>query len=88
MLGVSQVELETGYYMVDLAELMRQKRKHNAIAQFEEAYLLLATNNRGLEEADAKKYMQNISRATGVKQEAKFNRQKMEELRAFTQSMR
>jgi hypothetical protein len=88
VLGVSQVELETGYYMVDLAELMRQKRKHNALAQLEEVNLLLATNNRGLEESDAKRYMQNISRATGVKQETKFNRQKMEELRAFTESMR
>lgn len=71
--------------MVDLAELMRQKRKHNAIERLEEAYMLLATNNRAIEDAESKKYMQNISRATGAKQETKFNRQKFEELRAFTQ---
>lgn len=66
---------------------MRQKRKHNAIERIEEAYMLLATNNRGLDDAESKKYMQNIGRATGVKQETKFNRQKFEELRAFTQGL-
>ncbi len=85
MLGVTQVEMETGYYMVDLAELMKQKRKYNAVERLEDVQMILATNNRGLDEAESKKYMQTIGRATGVKQETKFNRQKFEELRAFTQ---
>ncbi|WP_427036648.1 hypothetical protein [Cytobacillus pseudoceanisediminis] len=79
--------METGYYMVDLAELMKQKRRYNALERMEDAYMVLATNNRGLDDAESKKYMQNISRATGVKQETKFNRQKFEELRAFTQGL-
>lgn len=79
--------METGYYMVDLAELMKQKRRYNAVERLEDVQMILATNNRGMEEAESKKYMQNISRATGVKQETKFNRQKFEELRAFTQGL-
>lgn len=73
--------------MVDIAELMKQKRRYNALERMEDVQMILATNNRGMEEAESKKYMQNISRATGVKQETKFNRQKFEELRAFTQGL-
>lgn len=84
MLGVTQVELENGYYMVDLAELMKQKRKHNAIHRLEDAFLLLSTNNRAMEEAEAKKYMRQMTEAVGIKKSEKFDRSAMEQLRAFT----
>jgi thioesterase domain-containing protein len=84
VLGVSQVELERGYYMVDLAELMKQKRKHDAMRRMEDVQMILATNNRAIEDADSKKYMQTLTRTVGIKQEAKFSREKFEELRAFT----
>lgn len=84
MLGVSQVELENGYYMVDLAELMKHKRKHHAVSRLDEALLRLATNNRAFDEAEAKKYMRQITDSVGIKKSEKFDRSAMEQLRAFT----
>jgi hypothetical protein len=70
--------------MVDLASLMQQKRRHDASQRLQDAYLLMSVNNRAIDDTEYKRYIQDLQRTMGVKQEAKFNRDKFEELRAFT----
>jgi hypothetical protein len=46
--------------------------------------MILATNNRGMEDADYKSYINGINKSLGVKADQKFDREKFEELRALT----
>ena len=82
-MGVSQVELENGYYMVDLPAVLESKRKRDALKMLNEVYLILATNNRGIEEADYKSFIRRLNKDVGVKEDQGFNRDKFEELRMF-----
>jgi hypothetical protein len=84
LLGVTQTELELGYYMVDLPEIIESKRKSIAFNRFLDVSALLATNNRTLEDAEFKKFMRVISQGIDVKEPDKFDRAKFEELRALT----
>lgn len=84
MLGVPQIVLETSYYMVDLPELLKAKRKQNAATQLTELYLLIATNNRGMEDADYKKYIRGLTDELGMKQNETFNRDSFEQLRMLS----
>jgi hypothetical protein len=86
VLGVSQVALETGYYMVDLPALLKAKRKRDAIDRLNDLTTLLATANRGMEDAEYKKFIAGLNTEIGVKQANKFDRAKFEELRAMTAS--
>ena len=85
LLGVSQTVLETQFYMVDLIALLEQKRKLDAINTMQTIHTLLATNNRAMENADVKTFMNGLTKAIGVKEEQKFSREKFEELRRFTE---
>lgn len=82
-MGVTQTDLENGYYMVDLPRVLESKRKHDALARLNDVYLILATNNRGIEEADYKAFIRRLNKDVGVKDEQGFNRDKFEELRMF-----
>lgn len=83
-LGVTQVELETGYYMVDLLALMKTKGKQDASNRLQNVSAMIATNNRGLDDAEYKTFIRNLNNLVGIKEDTKFNRDKFEELRAFT----
>jgi hypothetical protein len=85
VLGVSQTVLENEFYMVDLANLLEAKRKHSAYARLNEVFMTLATNNRGMEDAEYKKFISGLNKEVGVKAETKFNRDKFEQLRAMTE---
>jgi hypothetical protein len=82
-LGVTQTDLENGYYMVDIPTVLEAKRKRDALDRLNDVYLGLATNNRGLEEADYKAFIRRLNKDVGIKEEKGFNRDKFEELRMF-----
>jgi hypothetical protein len=46
--------------------------------------MIIATNNRAIEEADYKSYISGLNKSLGIKAEQKFDRDKFEELRALT----
>ena len=84
MLGVTQTELENGYYMVDLPAVIESKRKNIAVNRFYDIYTLLATNQRALENTESQSFIRAISKEMGVKESDSFDRSKFEELRALT----
>jgi hypothetical protein len=84
VLGVSQTVLECEFYMVDLANLLEAKRKLSASGRLNEVLLALATNNRGMDDAEYKKFIGGLNKELGIKPENKFNRDKFEQLRAMT----
>jgi uncharacterized NAD-dependent epimerase/dehydratase family protein len=79
LLGVSQVELENGYYFVDLPAVIESKRKHIAVDKFNAILALIATNNRGMEEEEYKRYINDLNKEIGVKTQSKFDRSKFDE---------
>jgi hypothetical protein len=84
LLGVTQTELENGYYMVDLPAIIESKRKNIAVNRFYDIYTLLATNHRALESEESTSFIRGISKEIGVKEPDNFDRSKFEELRALT----
>jgi hypothetical protein len=85
VLGVSQTVLESEYYMVDLTRLLEAKRKHDAFGRLNDVFTTLATNNRGMEDAEYKKFISGLNKEVGIKAENKFDRDKFEQLRAMTE---
>jgi 5-bromo-4-chloroindolyl phosphate hydrolysis protein len=83
MLDKTQVEIETGYYMVDLAKVIESKRKLEAADKLEQVRIALSTNNRSLEEADYKALVADLTKRVGFEPEQKFNRDKFDQLRAM-----
>lgn len=83
LLDKTQLEIETGYYMVDLVKLIESKRKLDAVDKLEQVRMALSTNNRGVEDAEYKALIADLTKRVGVKPEAKFNRSKFEQLRAM-----
>jgi hypothetical protein len=69
--------------MIDLPELLRAKRKHDAVDRLNRVVAMITTNNRGVDDAEFKKFMLDLNKATGIKENEKFNREKFEELRNF-----
>jgi hypothetical protein len=85
VLGVSQTVLENEYYMVDLVRTLEAKRKHDAAGRLNDVLMILATNNRGMDDAEYKKFIGGLNKELGIKAENKFNRDKFEQLRAMTE---
>jgi 5-bromo-4-chloroindolyl phosphate hydrolysis protein len=83
MLDKTQVEIETGYYMVDLAKVIESKRRLEAADKLEQVRIALSTNNRSLEEADYKALVSDLTKRVGFEPEQKFNRDKFDQLRAM-----
>ena len=81
---MTQTELENGYYMVDLPALLDAKRKHDAVNRLSDILTLLSANNRGMEDAEYKKFIADLNKEIGIKTASKFDRSKFEELRAMT----
>lgn len=84
VLGVSQTVLENEFYMVDLSKLLDAKRKQSASYRLNDVLLTIATNNRGMDDAEYKKFISGLNKELGIKPENKFNREKFEQLRAMT----
>jgi hypothetical protein len=84
VLGVSQTVLENEFYMVDLSKLLEAKRKQSAFGRLNDVFLAIATNNRGMDDAEYKKFISGLNKEIGIKPENKFNRDKFEQLRAMT----
>ena len=70
--------------MVDISKLLEAKRKQSAYARLNEVFMTLATNNRGMDDAEYKKFISGLNKEIGIKPENKFNREKFEQLRAMT----
>lgn len=85
MLGVSQVVLETEYYMIDLFDILDKYRKHRAIEQLQAIQVATAPN---MTKEDYEKYVRSLMKEAGIKQEEKFDREKMDALHAFTAQMK
>jgi hypothetical protein len=84
VLEVSQTVLENEFYMVDLSKLLEAKRKQSASSRLNDVLLTIATNNRGMDDAEYKKFIGGLNKDIGIKPENKFNRDKFEQLRAMT----
>lgn len=84
LLDKTQIEVETGYYMIDLVKVIESKRKIEAAEKLEQMRMMLSTNNRGVEDAEYKALISDLSKRVGVKAETKFNREKFEQLRALS----
>jgi hypothetical protein len=83
-LGVPQTVVETQYYMSDLPKLLTEKVQEKYLAIFEQILVRLATNNRGLEESEYKKFVESITKQLKTNQTEGFDRDKFEELRFLT----
>ena len=84
MLGVSQIDIERNYYMVDLPELLVRKRKNDAMQRLTDLRVLIASNNRMIEDAEYKTLVNEFTKAVGIKPRNTFDRNKFEQLRALT----
>jgi hypothetical protein len=71
--------------MVDLVKILETKRKHDALNRLNNVFTILATNNRGMDDAEYKKFISGLNKELGIKSENKFNRDKFEQLRAMTE---
>lgn len=82
VIGVTQKQLEDEFYMVDIARMGEIKRKQDALSKLE---LLNIINFKTLEDADRRDMVRRYMREAEIKpKEAKFDRDKFEELRALT----
>jgi hypothetical protein len=71
--------------MVDLAKLLETKRKQSAHSRLNDVLTTVATNNRGMDDAEYKKFISGLNKDLGIKAENKFDRDKFEQLRAMTE---
>lgn len=84
-LDVSQYEIENEFYMVDIPQLIEEKIKMKHRELYENFMILLATNNRSLEDNEFKKFMEDLSKPLmQQKQNSEFDREKFEQLRLLT----
>lgn len=83
-MGVSQVSIENDYYMVDLPELIQMKYRKEQTDKLSQLQILIAANNRSIEEKEYKEFIQSII-PSDLKNPADnmlvFNRDKFEQLR-------
>ncbi|WP_254704131.1 hypothetical protein [Bacillus thuringiensis] len=82
VIGVTQKQLEDEFYMVDIVRMGEIKRKQDALSKLE---LINIVNFKTLEDADRRDMVRRYMREAEIKpKEAKFDRDKFEELRTLT----
>ncbi|MGA4501496.1 MULTISPECIES: hypothetical protein [Bacillales] len=82
VIGVTQKQLEDEFYMVDIARMGEIKRKQEALSKLE---LINIVNFKSLEDTERRDMVRRYMREAEIKpKEAKFDRDKFEELRALT----
>ena len=86
MLGVSQIALETEFFMVDLPRFISAKQRTEKERHLMTLNTLVAANNRILDQVDYKKFVAQLTPETTRVEPSKFDRDKFEELRAMTLS--
>lgn len=84
ILGVSQVSLENDFYMVDLPELIQLKFKKEQAEKLTQLQILIASNNRSIEEKDYKLFINSMipKDVKKVEDNLTFDRNKFEQLRS------
>jgi hypothetical protein len=83
---VSQTVIETEYYLVDLPDLLDKKREHESQERMTTLQLMVAANNRAMNDEHYGKLTGDLLRGAGVKQQTGFDRGAMDKLHAFTNS--
>ncbi|MBU5214959.1 hypothetical protein [Heyndrickxia oleronia] len=84
-MGVSQVSIENEFYMVDLPIILEEKAKEKSARLLEQIMILIATNDRHMEEGEYKKLINNITNQLDKQEETcQFDREKFEQLRFLT----
>jgi hypothetical protein len=71
--------------MLDLFDVLEEKRKQNALDQLQQ---LQITNSRHMEKEDYTRYVKDLTAAAGIKQKETFDRDKMDALHALTDQMK
>lgn len=79
-LGVSQKTIEEEFYMIDLPLLLEKKRKNDAIERLNQ---LVLYNAASMDQSDFKQFVNDLTKQAGIKQEQKFSREKIEQLRSM-----
>lgn len=80
-MGVSQIALETEYYMVDIPDILQKKLERDKNDKLNHLQLLIASNNRKLEEKDYKNMVAGLMPQNVINNTNNFDRDKMERLR-------
>lgn len=86
-LGVPQKVVEDEYYILDLPDILAKTRKYRAAEELRRMQMLLAASGRQLPEEEYKRYIIAMQKAAGINEadeEQRFSRERMDELRAFT----
>jgi hypothetical protein len=86
LLGTTQKRIETEFYMLDVFEAVRRHNRNTARNRLVE---LQITNSRYMEQAEFKKFVKSLNAAAQLEDKAEeFNRDAMDALHAFTNSMK
>lgn len=87
VVGVTQKQILDEFYMLDLFEVAKNTRKQQALERLE---LINIVNSSKLEKNDYKELVRRYLDQAGIRRqvENKFDKGKMDELRALTNSMR
>lgn len=84
VIGVTQMQIENEFYMVDLARMAEIVRKQDALRKLELYNIIHATR---LEKEDLDELLRRYMDEAEIKRkEATFSRSKFEELRAITEN--
>lgn len=86
LLGVTQREVETEYYIVDIPEIVKVLRQREAVDRL---FQLQASSFTHMEKDAKAALIKSLQREAGVKQESvKFDRAKMDQLHALYAQMK
>ncbi|MDT2236656.1 hypothetical protein P7H19_10605 [Paenibacillus larvae] len=86
-LGVLQKVVEDEYYISDLPDILAKNTEYRAAEELRRMQMLLAASGRQLPEEEYKRYiiaMQKAAYINEADEEQRFSRERMDELRAFT----
>jgi predicted nucleotidyltransferase len=73
--------IETEYYLIDLPKIMNKSKEMKKIGRLEDINILLATNNRAMDEESYKKLINSYISESKIKIENNFDREAFEALR-------
>lgn len=83
LLGVTQKQIDTEFYMLDVFKAVERKVKLNAETRLLDVQV---TNSRYMEKEDYKAFINRLTKAAGFGDKPeKFDRNAMDSLHAFTQ---
>lgn len=83
ILGVTQVDIETNFYMVDIPTLIEKKRLEQNLEKVTLLNLMIASNNRGMEDKEYREFIKPFVQNGSLLDMNKFDRGKVEQLRSM-----